>query len=107
MRELLLTPYLAKFFANSGMGAWGQTSIRGQVCLAPLIREGLLARNAPVINVENDANTLVRNMVVGGLATDVKIAGRWGIVSGHATNNALNGPEGALLRWPDHPAGGE
>ena len=29
-------------------------------------------------------------MIVGGLATDVKIAGRWGIVSGHETNSFLN-----------------
>jgi acetyl-CoA acetyltransferase len=41
------------WFANSGMGAWGQTSIRGQVCLAPLAREGLFPRDVSVINVEN------------------------------------------------------
>lgn len=54
-----------------------------------------LGHTLAVINVENDANTRVSNVVVGGLATDVKVAGRWGIVAGHATNNALNGPEGA------------
>src|SRR5512147_44488 len=43
-----------------------------------------------VINVANDANTLVKVMLVGGLATDVKIAGRWGIVSGQETNTVLN-----------------
>jgi len=31
-----------------------------------------------VINIASDANTLVRTLPVGGLATDVKIAGRWG-----------------------------
>jgi len=41
------------WFANSGMSAWGQTSIRGQVCLAPMAREGLFPRDVPVINVEN------------------------------------------------------
>ncbi len=41
------------WFANSAMGAWGQPSVRGQVCLAPLVREGSLAPHAPVINVEN------------------------------------------------------
>lgn len=46
-----------------------------------------------VINVAGDTNTLVRNLPVGGLATDVKIAGRWGIVSGHDTSNVMNGPE--------------
>jgi acetyl-CoA acetyltransferase len=41
------------WFANSGMGAWGQTSVRGQICLAPLVRECLFPRDTPVINVEN------------------------------------------------------
>jgi DNA-binding beta-propeller fold protein YncE len=52
-----------------------------------------LGHTIAVINVENDANTLVRNLPVGGLCTDVKIAGRWGIVSGHETNTVLNAPE--------------
>jgi DNA-binding beta-propeller fold protein YncE len=46
-----------------------------------------------VINIANDANELVAALPVGGLATDVKIAGRWGIVSGHSTNSVLNQPE--------------
>lgn len=52
-----------------------------------------LGHTIAVINVANDANTLVRNLPVGGLATDVKIAGRWGIVAGHETNTRLNEPE--------------
>ena len=52
-----------------------------------------LGHTLAVINIANDANTLVATMPVGGLATDVKIAGRWGIVSGHDTSNAMNGPE--------------
>lgn len=52
-----------------------------------------LGHTIAVINIGNDANTLVRVMPVGGLATDVKVAGRWGIVSGHETNNFLNQPE--------------
>lgn len=52
-----------------------------------------LGHTIAVINVANDANTLVTDMPVGGLATDVKIAGKWGIVSGHDTSNVLNGPE--------------
>ena len=52
-----------------------------------------LGHTVAVINVENDANTLVKVMPVGGLSTDVKIAGRWGIVSGQETNNRLNEPE--------------
>jgi DNA-binding beta-propeller fold protein YncE len=42
--------------------------------------------NTALLRLEN-------NMTVGGLATDIEIAGRWGIVSGHSTTNALNGPE--------------
>jgi DNA-binding beta-propeller fold protein YncE len=45
------------------------------------------------INVANDANTLIKVMPLGGLATDVKIAGRWGIASGQETNTKLNEPE--------------
>ena len=36
---------------------------------------------------------LVKNMIVGGLATDIEIAGKFGIVSGHSSTNALNGRE--------------
>jgi len=52
-----------------------------------------LGHTVAAINVEGDANTLVKVMPVGGLSTDVKIAGRWGIVSGQETNTRLNGPE--------------
>lgn len=40
------------WFANCGMHSWGQNNIRGQVCLAPLQREQLLAERMPIINVE-------------------------------------------------------
>jgi DNA-binding beta-propeller fold protein YncE len=52
-----------------------------------------LGHTIAAINVENDANLLVGNLAVGGLSTDVKIAGRWGIVSGQETNTKLNGKE--------------
>lgn len=52
-----------------------------------------LGHTVAVINIASDANTLVGTMPVGGLATDVKVAGRWGIVSGHDTSNVMNGPE--------------
>ena len=52
-----------------------------------------LGHTIAVINVEGDANTLVKVMPVGGLSTDVKIAGRWGVVSGQETNTRLNEPE--------------
>ncbi|HEV3467895.1 MAG TPA: YncE family protein [Pyrinomonadaceae bacterium] len=52
-----------------------------------------LGHTLAVINVENDANALVKVMPVGGLSTDVKVAGRWGIVAGQGTNTRLNQPE--------------
>ena len=45
------------------------------------------------INVAGDANTLIKVLPLGGLATDVKIAGRWGITSGQESNTRLNEPE--------------
>jgi DNA-binding beta-propeller fold protein YncE len=50
-----------------------------------------LGHTIAVINTAD--NTLMTTMPVGGLATDVKVAGRWGIVAGHETNSVLNQPE--------------
>lgn len=52
-----------------------------------------LGNRIAAINVANDANQFVKTLPLGGLATDVKVAGRWGIVSGQETNNCLNQPE--------------
>ena len=52
-----------------------------------------LGHTIAAINVEGDANTLFKVLPLGGLSTDVKIAGRWGIVCGQETNNRLNEPE--------------
>ncbi|MDT5295457.1 MAG: hypothetical protein QOJ76_2337, partial [Acidobacteriota bacterium] len=52
-----------------------------------------LGHTISTINIDADADTLTKVMPVGGLATDVKIAGRWGIVSGQETNTRLNEPE--------------
>lgn len=40
------------WFGNCGMWVDGQGSVRGQVCLTPMIRNGLIAERLPVINVE-------------------------------------------------------
>lgn len=40
------------WFANCGMGSFGQRNIRGQACLGPLQREGLLPDRLPIVNVE-------------------------------------------------------
>lgn len=60
---------------------------------ATLYVANTLGHTIAVIDIAGDANVLVKTMPVGGLATDVKIAGRWGIVSGHSTNSVLNEPE--------------
>lgn len=52
-----------------------------------------LGHTIAAINVDGDANTLLKVLPVGGLSTDVKIAGRWGIVCGQETNTRLNEPE--------------
>ncbi|HEV2914744.1 MAG TPA: YncE family protein [Pyrinomonadaceae bacterium] len=49
-----------------------------------------LGHTIAAINIASDANQLLKVMPVGGLSTDVKIAGRWGIVSGQETNTKLN-----------------
>ena len=45
-----------------------------------------LGHTIAAINVTNDANTLIKILPLGGLATDVKISGSWGIVCGQETN---------------------
>jgi DNA-binding beta-propeller fold protein YncE len=52
-----------------------------------------LGHTVAAVNVEGDANTLLKVMPVGGLSTDVKVAGRWGIVAGQETNTRLNEKE--------------
>ena len=42
----------AAWFGNCGMWVDRQGSIRGQVCLTPLVREGRFPERAPVVNVE-------------------------------------------------------
>jgi DNA-binding beta-propeller fold protein YncE len=60
---------------------------------ATLYVANTLGHTIAVIDLAGDANRLLSTLPVGGLATDVKIAGRWGIVSGHSTNSTLNQPE--------------
>ncbi|HEX8150386.1 MAG TPA: YncE family protein, partial [Pyrinomonadaceae bacterium] len=52
-----------------------------------------LGHTVAAVNIDGDANTLTKVMQLGGLATDVKVAGRWGIASGQETNTRLNEPE--------------
>ncbi|HEX8293837.1 MAG TPA: YncE family protein, partial [Pyrinomonadaceae bacterium] len=63
-----------------------------------------LGHTVAAINIDGDANTLTRVMPLGGLATDVKVAGRWGIAAGQETNTRLNEPEsghGLPTKRPD------
>jgi acetyl-CoA acetyltransferase len=45
------------YFGNCAMHRVAQTSIRGQVCFTPLVREGLFPERVPLINVENACAT--------------------------------------------------
>ena len=45
------------WFGNCGLGAVGQSSIRGQVCFTPLVRDGLFPERVPIINVEGGCAT--------------------------------------------------
>lgn len=45
------------WFGNCGLGTWGQPNIRGQVCLTPLLREGVLPERVPLVNVEGACAT--------------------------------------------------
>jgi acetyl-CoA acetyltransferase len=71
------------WFGNCGMGSFGQRNIRGQVCLTPLVREGLFPERVPVINVE------------GGCATaSMAFHGAWkDILSGQAELSLAIGVE--------------
>lgn len=40
------------WFSNMTMDFWGQPNVKGQVCLMPLIEEGLLPAGVPTTNVE-------------------------------------------------------
>ncbi len=42
---------------NAMLPSWGQNMIRGQVCLPPLVREGLLPERLPFFNVEGGCAT--------------------------------------------------
>jgi acetyl-CoA acetyltransferase len=45
------------WFGNCGMGAFGQSNIRGQVCFTPLVREGLFPERVAMMNVEGGCAT--------------------------------------------------
>jgi acetyl-CoA acetyltransferase len=57
------------WFGNCGMWTDGQGSIRGQVCLTPLVREGLFPERVPVINVEGGCATA--SMALHGAWKDI------------------------------------
>jgi len=45
------------YFGNCAMHRVGQTSVRGQICFTPLVREGLFPERVPMINVEDACAT--------------------------------------------------
>jgi len=57
------------WFGNCGMWIEEQGSIRGQVCLTPLVRDGLFPERVPVINVEGGCATA--SMALNGAWKDI------------------------------------
>ncbi len=57
------------WFGNCGMWTENQGSIRGQVCLTPLVREGAFPERVPVINVEGGCATA--SMALNGAWKDI------------------------------------
>jgi acetyl-CoA acetyltransferase len=45
------------WFGNCAMGTWGQQNIRGQVAMAPMLRDGTLPERLPVLNIEGGCAT--------------------------------------------------
>jgi len=83
------------WFGNCGMWTEGQGSIRGQVCLTPLVRDGVIPERIPVVNVE------------GGCATaSMAFNGAWkDIVSGTAEASLAIGVEKSFFpKSPDKTA---
>ncbi len=80
------------WFGNCGMWVEEQGSIRGQVCMTPLVRDGLFPERVPIINVE------------GGCATgSMALNGGWkDIASGVADMVLTLGVEKTF--YPDNPA---
>lgn len=79
------------WFGNCGMWADGQGSIRGQVCMTPLVRDGLFPEHVPLVNVEDACAT-----------GSVALNGAWkDIVSGSAELSLAIAVE--KLFDPEHP----
>ena len=57
------------WFANVGMGQWGQGGIRGQVCFTPLVEEGIFPARVPIVNVE--AGCATASMAFHGAWKDI------------------------------------
>lgn len=58
------------WFGNCLMDTWGQSCIRGHVCMAELVDEGLFPRSVPVINVEGACATA--SMALHAAVKDVR-----------------------------------
>ena len=58
------------WYGNTTMYLEGQGNVRGQVCMTPLVREGLFPERVPVINIENACAT--GTTALAGAVKDVK-----------------------------------
>jgi acetyl-CoA acetyltransferase len=81
----------AAWFGNCGMWVDEQGSIRGQVCLTPLVREGAFPERVPVINVE-----------AGCATASLALHGAWlAVLAGQADVALALGVEKTF--YPDDP----
>lgn len=85
------------WFGNCAMHAVGQSSIRGQVCFTPLVREGRFPERIPMVNVENACATGsatvhgARNSILAGESRIALAIGVEKLVSAAAGPPSLDG----------------
>jgi acetyl-CoA acetyltransferase len=79
------------WFGTAAMAVFGQSTVGGQVCMAPLVEDGILGKHVPVMNVE------------GGCATgSVAVHGAWkDILTGQHDFSLAVGVDKTFI--PQHP----
>lgn len=59
------------WFSNMMLDFWGQPNVRGQVCLMPLVEDGILPAGVPTTNVE--AACASASLAVNGAWKDIPL----------------------------------
>ena len=76
------------WFGHTGTGGWGPVGYFGQICLVPLVREGILPKGVPIFNVENACATGSMALLLGSNSR-VQFAARSGVLSVASGESAL------------------